>query len=803
MYKRIVLLLIIIFTTSSQIYSETDKKQTIKSVELSNIKTTILPYIKVKSKVDNNKIANNDLDFNIHIPPKEALIIKYSHNKKQIEQYYFPTYQKLTDNAKYAIKKSPKWLRNDLRDLFVLLKSNFQDKWANCILDAEHPYIDEIAFSISALSPEYLSSMYAHKEMFTTNATYMYKYDSLLSYVNIKDYGNSDDDDFYSTTEYKFIDKNGDTVLKEIPKEIYYWYVVHPQMNDEIPGFVKIDQHESTHKGIMTKPQHGIFWREYMFEHNDPLIPNEDFGSYTSGINEKALITASKFVSEEEYKTLAQNILDSLQNIQIVWDNKNLGLKSPYINESYHPNNLIALLNRYAWSTTRFWSVSAVERPHQPARVLKWGMGRCGEFEDFTIALGRTALIPVTGIEGLSSDHVWNAFYDVTEDNNIGLNRWKVWETTITGFVNSYINHDKDGNRWASVNFVRSDGLTKDIISQYSNQKGLVRIIVRDSKYKPIDGARVILAAKQSKDNGILLDNSRLTDHDGIAEFEVGNGRVYYAKVFANGEEMPVGNSVTGVSNNMEVKDNTLHESTFRFAKIKLELMNHNKKDTIITSSTNKSIQFILNVDNEIINGKNLNSDMSDDMWSGTSIRENRHTNCKLLFFQLNEDNFNQFTKDNSSEFTAYNYNEFDSLDFETKLADDESYYVIRNDNEHNYIHLSGSILLKNATGGIDENFIPNVETGLELPNSTNVKINRKKSFKVFPNPSTGLINLQLPISMGTLKIFNEKGELVKTEIIISNNFTMDLNHLPNGLYFINIFDSNIIIGSEKIILNS
>ena len=67
MYKRIVLLLIIIFTTSSQIYSETDKKQTIKSVELSNIKTTILPYIKVKSKVDNNKIANNQ---SFHVFPK-------------------------------------------------------------------------------------------------------------------------------------------------------------------------------------------------------------------------------------------------------------------------------------------------------------------------------------------------------------------------------------------------------------------------------------------------------------------------------------------------------------------------------------------------------------------------------------------------------------------------------------------------------------------------------------------------------------------------------------------------------------
>ncbi|MEA3446539.1 MAG: hypothetical protein U9R19_17625, partial [Bacteroidota bacterium] len=506
-------------------------------------------------------------DFSILIPPGEALIFKYNNSNSGLEQYIFPTYQNLTSTSIQAIDKSPEWLQNDLRVVLTQLSSGIQDKWANAIINAQDPYVDEIAFAISALSPEYLSSTYAYTEMLDINAEYIYKYDSLFNYVEIVDYGTSADEDYYTTASYKIVNGANDTVNIEIPKETYYWYVVHPQINSEIPAFVKPDQHESSATIGLTNPQNGVFWRTYMFEHNDTDIPNGDFGSYTSSVNANALITADdNGVDSTEFETLAQTILDSLQNIEIYWDSIPLGVASPYMMESYYPQNALALINRYAWSCGRFWSVGAVERPHQPVRILKWGIGRCGEYEDLTVALGRTALIPVTGIEGLSSDHVFNCFYDpLTQASNTDYNidNWKVWETTITGFVNSYINHDGNGGRWASLNFMRSDGFTYPIIEQFSNGTGTLTINVRDEYAKPIDGAHVVIAAKSSTTTDIYLDNAGTTDQNGQVIFRVGDQRVYYAKVFAEGQETPTGNSVSGVSNNQEVQDGQNYSSTF------------------------------------------------------------------------------------------------------------------------------------------------------------------------------------------------------------------------------------------------
>lgn len=819
MRKKLQLILIITFFLGVNVFAQSKQR----NLKVKNDARIVTSITKSETKTDKNSFKNRDAnDFVIQIPPGEALVFKYDRENSQLEQYIFPTYQNLTETSKQAIAKAPKWLRNDLRNSLVQISATYQNKWANAILDAQDPYIDETAFVISALSPEYLQSSYAHTEMLEINAEYIYKYDTLFDYVEIKDYGTSADDDYYSTTEYKMKDAGGNIVTKEIPKEIYYWYIVHPQITDEIPGFVNVEQHESTHTGIMTTPANGVFWRQYMFAHNNANIPNTDFGSYTGTVNANANITAiDNGIAQAEYEALAQHVIDSLQNTPVYWDSENLGLVSPYMPESYYKNNVIALLNRYAWSCTRFYSVSAVERPHQPARILRWGMGRCGEFEDLTVALGRTALIPVAGIEGLSADHVFNTFYDpmtITKDNDFNIDNWKVWETTITGFVNSYINHDGDGNRWASLRFMRSDGHANDIISQFSNQTAIIKIYVKDATGNPIDGAHVVLASKQASGTNIQYDNARTTDQNGLAEFTVGNGRVYYAKIFAQGQEVPDGNYVSAVTSNLETVGGQTYTNNITFTGLTLETLNSTNQVNNFTPNSGETIEFNLNVDEEIVFGKNLWNDQSSSYWYGTKIREHRQTSPKIRIFQCNIDNIIEYTDGDNDNFTAFNENaNLTSLNETTQLPDEDLYFVIRNDNIQNYVQLSGNITLKDGSGTTLQNFIPDVEDGLPFPVASSISKINNSEIKIFPNPSNGIFTIYFPIELlssagndllssdegeqSNVIITNITGKIVKQLSITNQKSIINLKNQPSGIYFIKIKTKNNII-IKKIIKN-
>lgn len=51
---------------------------------------------------------------------------------------------------------SPDWLKIELEDNFSRLDSVYQDLYANVILNAEDPYVDEIAFCVAHLAPQTL-----------------------------------------------------------------------------------------------------------------------------------------------------------------------------------------------------------------------------------------------------------------------------------------------------------------------------------------------------------------------------------------------------------------------------------------------------------------------------------------------------------------------------------------------------------------------------------------------------------------------------------------------------------------------
>jgi len=699
-------------------------------------------------------------NYNVHIPPGQSLIFKFCKATKQLHQYSIPYYDSLTSLSRQAIEKAPLWLKCDLRDVLIQLDSGFQDKWAACILGTKDPYVDEVAFSIATLSPQYLSSAYAYPDMFRINAEYIYKYDSLFKYVRLKDYGSAKQGgNYYTTAIYRQKDSTGKIIEVEIPPEVYYWYVVHPKLSDETPGFVDPTVIEDSPNINLTTPANGKFWREYVFNHNDPGIPNNDFGIYTTYVDTNSHVTSSGVVPESIYEELARHMLDTLSKLDYIWD----GVVLESMVSCYKNDHVMAALNRYVGSVMHFWSTPQ-ERPHQPVRILKWGVGRCGEHEDLTAAVGRTALIPSAGVEAESSDHCWNAFYF--------NGKWWPWEP-VNGFVGRDF-PDGNGNRWASVNHRRSDGITEfDVVSEYSNQTGLIRVKVTDKNFKPIDGANVVLYAKEASGTNIYYDNVRNTDHNGIAEFEVGNGRIYYAKVYALGQEKPTGNTVTPVTASAAVDSGKVYNATFRFTNISIPGYNLPVYDTITTSTSRNNIKFNLQLPDEVIYGPSLPDDLGN-----IQVREHRKDNPAIMMFCLNEENYQAYK--NNSSFKAFDANNSFTLRDTTINTDENSnkYFVIRNNYRQNYVNLAGSVTYE-VDGKTIDVLLDSKDT---IYDPALIKI--PEGLLIYPNPASSQFYIELKdIDKNKIEVYDMMGRQVFNSQKVLNQNNIVITGLGNGLY--------------------
>jgi hypothetical protein len=478
------------------------------------------------------------LSLHQHIPAGDALVYELSPDGS-VKALPVRYYQGLTEASLKAIDKAPRWLRLDLKDALVQIDSLHQEKWARCILDAKDPYVDETAFVISTMGPQWLEHPRAYPELLKLNAEYIYKYDSLLPYVEVADYGSAlMGGDYYTSTRYKYRDpESGQIYEEEIPRGIYYWYVVHPEVSEEFPGFFNPDTpitRANKHR-TPTSPDSGVFWREYILNHQNPDLPNTDFGDSTHYVMSNAKRTASRYWSKEQYTAMAHHVLDSLQQSAVVWDGvatstdpgttDTIPAPGP-IEMQFGKQFAIAQINKYVWSMVIFWSVDAYERGHQPVRSLTWGTGRCGEHEDFTTAMGRTALIPTVGVEAISANHVWNAFW---HDGD-----WVIWENQGAGYINTpEARHDGEKNHWGTVFHIRGDCYTMDVTDRYS-ESGQIRIRLTDRKGRPLDGFMVKQYGTDTLKDFYVGDIIRNTWSDGAARFRPGEGNWYAHSVIAD-----------------------------------------------------------------------------------------------------------------------------------------------------------------------------------------------------------------------------------------------------------------------------
>jgi hypothetical protein len=288
----------------------------------------------------------------------------------------------LTDQAREAIDTVPDWLQDDLAINLNKVFVTHQTAVAEAILDVADPrFIDEVAFVAAHSSPEMLEHGLFFPELMELNARLIYEYDPLLEYVELVDEGVPGvDPDFYTTARYLVENEAGTVEERTIDPDDYYWYVVHPRLEDELPLYV-----DGWSSGTGLRPDMGWFWREFLWDAAAEDCPTDRtcplLSEFMPGIE------VFKRASESTaYTTDGRDEVYAFVDAVMDWG-------------------------------------AGTERPIQPNRIYALHCGNCGEYADFTVSSLRTSLIPARNCGASSNDHTWAEwlYQDVGWQGSLGF----------------------------------------------------------------------------------------------------------------------------------------------------------------------------------------------------------------------------------------------------------------------------------------------------------------------------------------------------------------------------------------------
>ena len=410
------------------------------------------------------------------IPAGERYAVCFDFGTRSLRDTLLP--DPLTPLAREAVREAPDWLKPDLADNLRRMDSSHQDIYADLILYCpDKRYYDEVCFQIAHLSPQTLTYHEFNPDLLVENVQLAYELDRELQYVDIVDYGDPiQGGDYYSTTKYWTVEA-GDTVEVEIPREIYYWWVISPKLSDELPR--------------MDGSVYNYFWREYLYYFCDATYPL---------------------------------LREHLSQIGILWDGNlhTLPAGRPFTDTTFA---LDVIAN---WATYTVPDAASGNRPIQPNQIAHEHNGNCGELQDLLSAAARTGLIPAMCTCDINEDHVWVEFWWRGE-----LHPYQV----DLGFGSTHIDdprvaydHEYGGGKEVSAIWDwRGDGYQFSNVGRYSDCCTLT-VTIGDVDGDPIDGAIVKLASEFWY-GGIYDCFYGVTDRLGKFTTTLGDSQNYYLSI--------------------------------------------------------------------------------------------------------------------------------------------------------------------------------------------------------------------------------------------------------------------------------
>ncbi|HID74068.1 MAG TPA: transglutaminase domain-containing protein, partial [Thermoplasmata archaeon] len=382
--------------------------------------------------------------------------------------------------------------------------------YARLILDSDPMLADEIGFAIAHTPVQVLKDPDVFPEVFRENAVMIHEIDRYLDYVNLVERGGPNGS--YTTTEY-WINESGVRARYELPPEIYYWYIVHPKVTDEIPTYIDPDT------GDPAPPPEGKFWRTYLLFHADASYPPDPSGDVHYPKDEPPPLLREK-----------------LQNVTTLW-NGSWYLAPRGYDDSGRNNMRPWDFGDHAVERVSNWVEKSLplrvaedddgSRPIQPVRIYHEHNGNCGELQDLTVAAARTALIPAQGVCDISEDHVWEEFY------HEGWHHWDNWWSdggSVVDWPGYYESHWKPyiSCVWAH----RGDDSIENM--NFHGYTGTARIEVhlQDREGNPVDGGIVLASSHRMAEDANPAHTPftpppipsfwNYTDEDGVAVLDLG-----------------------------------------------------------------------------------------------------------------------------------------------------------------------------------------------------------------------------------------------------------------------------------------
>ncbi len=411
--------------------------------------------------------------FKLLLPPKSVYVLRCDPQKFSVSDTLVPNYG-LTSKAKKAVNAAPDWVQPDLVDNLKRMNKSKQDELADLILNpVDENLRDEIAFQIAHITPNQLRAI--QSSLIARNVDSLDAIAKELKYVDIVNYGDpKSGGNYYSTVRYKA--RDGEKYFEfELPKEIYYWYIIHPRGTDEVPKIV-----------------YGKSWREFLYYNNGTA-------SYTDN------------VGGDPYPLLRDELADSTYlwdfSKKHIWKTGALGAVHHWVGKIMH------------------WGAKP-PRPIQPNEIAVDHNGNCGEYQDITWAACRTAFIPAAGVLDLNEDHVWVAYWRPYDYNSSQEGYW---------YGDSAGAYDKDrrgGNKYCSLIWQwRGDGYQYSEIGTYSKCCTLT-VTVYDPDGNPLPNAEVKLLSEGWKTSQLVKGFSGVTNRDGIFQTTIGEEQNYTASAY-------------------------------------------------------------------------------------------------------------------------------------------------------------------------------------------------------------------------------------------------------------------------------
>ncbi len=142
--------------------------------------------------------------------------------------------------------------------------------------------------------------------------------------------------------------------------------------------------------------------------------------------------------------------------------------------------------------------------------------------------------------------------------------------------------------------------------------------------------------------------------------------------------------------------------------------------------------------------------------------------------------------------FNSYWGDYYVNMQLQKKGGTHKAFWI--NGSQHNLYPYRGMVTLETSKF-LDSLICTSNATGMNETSENN-------SFTVFPNPSTGVFQLQTNINEKlNVKVYNAIGEMVFSEAVNQNKSTINLSGKSDGVYFIKIISAEKIL-TEKVLLS-